>query len=233
MVNRDIEIYMDQLSERPFFMPFSAEDIAKIKDSSIIRQFNKGQMIFYEGDPKNYYYFVLQGLVKIEKVSYDGEHNYIDFITINSFFSYGELFSKDFHRYNGEAEINTTLLMIPTTLFETIVSRDSNLLLMMYKNQSAVLSYQEKRIQLTSVSSATERVELMIALWMLDLGINHEDIVVIPYPLTIIQLSEVAGTTRETAGKVVKWLTDDGKINYSRKKIVIFDVDYFKQLIES
>ena len=55
--------------------------------------------------------------------------------------------------------------------------------------------------------------------------------IVIPYPLTIIQLSEVAGTTRETAGKVVKWLTEDGKIKYSRKKIDILDVEYFSNLI--
>lgn len=231
MVNRDIEIYMDNLSERKFFKPFSAEDIAQIKNASVIRQFNKGQMIFYEGDPKNYYYFVLQGLIKVEKLSYDGEHNYIDFVTINNFFSYNELFGPDEYHYNGEAEINTTLLMIPTNLFESIVSNDKDLLLMMYKNLSDVLSYQEMRVRLTSVSSATERVELMLGLWMLDLGISHEDIVVIPYPLTIIQLSEVAGTTRETAGKVIKWLTDENKLKYGRKKIEIFDVEYFKNLV--
>lgn len=233
MVNRDIEIYMDQLAERPFFKSFSAEDIALIKDASVIRQYNKGQIIFYEDDPKNYHYFVLQGLIKIEKLSYDGDHNYIDFVTSNSFMSYNELFSNDFHRYNGEAEINSTLLMIPRNTFEDIILNDRNLMLMMYRNQSDVLAYQEKRIQLTSVSSATERVELMLGLWMLDLGIVHEDIVVIPYPLTIIQLAEVAGTTRETAGKVIKWLTDDEKINYSRKKIEIYDVDYFKDLLDS
>lgn len=233
MANRDIEIYMDQLHDIQFFKQFSAEDIALIKDASLIRQYSKGQIIFYEGDPKAYHYFVLQGLIKLEKVSYDGEHNYIDFVTHNSFFSYNELFNSDFHHYNGIAEINTTLLMISKEVFENIIANDKKLMLMMYRNQSEVLTYQEKRIQLTSVSSATERVELMLALWMSDLGIVHEDIVVIPYPLTMIQLAEVAGTTRETTGKVIKWLTDDKKINYSRKKIEIFDVEYFQRLVEN
>lgn len=231
MVNRDIEIYMDQLSERPFFKNFSAEDVGQIKNESLIRQYNKGQIIFYEHDPKNYYYFVLQGLIKIEKLSYDGEHNYIDFVTLNSFFSYSELFSESHHQYTGHAETNTTLLMIPTQTFDNIISEAPDLLIKMYRNMADVLRYHEKRIQLTSVSSATERVEFMIALWMFDLGIKNDDMIVIPYPLTIIQLSEVAGTTRETAGKVVKWLTEDGKIKYSRKKIDILDVEYFSNLI--
>lgn len=233
MVNRDFEIYMDQLSDIHFFKQFSAEDIALIKDASLIRQYSKGQVIFYEGDPKAYHFFILQGLMKLEKLSYDGEHNYIDFVTKNSFLSYNELFDSDIHRYNGIAEINSTLLMMPKQTFEDIVSKDLNLMMMMYRNQSEVLTYQEMRIQLTSVSSATERVELMLALWMIDLGIVHEDIIVIPYPLTMIQLAEVAGTTRETTGKVVKWLTDAKKIEYSRKKIEIFDVDYFQRLIEN
>src|SRR5699024_12476042 len=91
MVNRDIEIYMDQLSERPFFKIFSAEDVGQIKNESLIRQYNKGQIIFYEHDPKNYYYFVLQGLIKIEKLSFDGDLYYFVFVDLNSFFFYSDL----------------------------------------------------------------------------------------------------------------------------------------------
>ena len=56
--------------------------------------------------------------------------------------------------------------------------------------------------------------------------------VIIPYTWTIIQLAEVAGTTRETAGKVIKRLTEEERINYGRKQIEILDADYFFELIE-
>ena len=122
--------------------------------------------------------------------------------------------------------------MIPTDILEDILINRNELLVEFYRNLSDDLFFQEKRIQLSTVSSATERVELMIALWMFDLGKRHGDSVIIPYPLTIIQLSEVSGTTRETAGKVVKELTQDKRLEYGRKQIKILDTDYFNCLLD-
>ena len=232
MVNRDIELFMEGLDERPFFKKFSAEAIAQIKNMSIIRQYDKGQMLFYEQDPKNYYYFVLNGLIKLESRSYNGESIYADFITTNDFFPYGEVFGDDVYAASAEAETTAMMLMLPVDEFEAIVRSSPDVLLEMYKELSQVLLYHEKRVQAVTISSATERVEQMLALWTLDMGHMKDQHVIIPYPLTIIQLAEVAGTTRETAGKVIKRLTEEERINYGRKQIEILDADYFFKLIE-
>lgn len=232
MVNRDIELFMEDLAERAFFKKFPNEAIAELKNISIIRQYDKGQMLFYEQDPKTYYYFILNGLIKLEKRSYNDDNVYADFINTNNFFPYGNLFSDEYYPYNAVAEITSTVLMMPVAEFEEIIESNTTLLVEMYKEISQILRFHEKRVQAVTISSATERVEQMLALWMLDMGHMKSTQVIIPYPLTIIQLSEVSGTTRETAGKVVKRLTEEGRLNYERKRIEILDTDYFFKLIE-
>lgn len=232
MVRQDKQKYIKDLAQRPFFQVFDSQDIKQIKDQSILRNYNKNQVVSYEGDHKHYYYFVLQGLIKLERTTYNGNYSYVDFVIENRFVAYGDLFNNDYYSYNIIAETPTRLLMIPTDLFESIISQNSDLLVEFYRSLSDDLFFQEKRIQLAAVSSAKERVELMLALWMLDLGTRQGEAVLIPYPLTIIQLSEVAGTTRETAGKVVKELTQDKRLEYSRKEIKILDTDYFNHLLE-
>nr|WP_243674094.1 helix-turn-helix domain-containing protein [Lentilactobacillus kisonensis] len=45
----------------------------------------------------------------------------------------------------------------------------------------------------------------------------------VPYPMTLVELSKVSGTTRETTSQMVQQLVKENKIQYNRK--------YFKILV--
>lgn len=108
-------------------------------------------------------------------------------------------------------------------------------MLYMYQKMSEILKFQELRLQLTVTSSAYERVQLALAIWIYDLGkeviVNEQKNLVIPYALTINELGESAGTTRETASRVVKDLDNEGKIKFTRKEILIYDIDFFTNFL--
>ncbi|MGX7426251.1 Crp/Fnr family transcriptional regulator [Aerococcus sanguinicola] len=94
-----------------------------------------------------------------------------------------------------------------------------------------VLVFTERRIQMTTISSAKQRVIQTLAIWMYDLGHRMGERIVINYPLTIGELATVSGTTRETAGRVVKALTEEGLIEFTRQEIIYLDLDYFNELL--
>ena len=232
MVNRDIEGYIEQLYTYDFFSRLSIEEANEITASALFHHIPKGQIIFFREDPIIYSYFLFKGLVRLERADQSGEYRYLDYVAEESFFPYGEFFFKDHHIYDAFAATDLDIIFIPKKIIENIIFNNSEQLKYMYQNLASIQYFLEKRVQMTAVSSASIRVVQTLAIWMYDMGKRMGDYMIIPHPLTIMELAIVAGTTRETAGRVVKELNLSGKITFTRQKIIFHDWKYFDNLLE-
>lgn len=141
------------------------------------------------------------------------------------------MFDESGYTSSAYAVNDVDLLLIPRQLLNDILKENNDQLLYMTKEMSRTLRFLEHRVQATAISSASERVIQNLAIWMIDLGKEKDNEIIISYPLTINELAQVAGTTRETAGRTVKNLTEANRINFSRKRIRYIDPDYFFALL--
>lgn len=227
MVNRDFEAYMENLGQEAFFENFTPQELLKIKDQSVIHQYGKGQIIYFQNDPKYYAYFLLKGCVRIERTDDEDAFVFIDYIKEKEFFSYNSILTFDRYIDNAYSVTDIDLLHIPVHLIKEVAYNNDSQILYMYKKLSEIQIFQESRIQQTAISSAVDRVIRTLSFWMFYLGQKIGGQIVIPYPITINELALVAGTSRETAGRVVKKLSVNGCIKFSRKKIIFLDEAYF------
>lgn len=227
MVNRDVEFYFETLHTKPFFERFTADEMHQIRSQSVVHQYRKGQILFFQADPRIYSFYLLKGLIRLEKTDYSGEYTYLDYIKADTFFPYGGLFGDSTYTHSAYSGTDIDLLLIPNQLLKQILAHNNEQLMYMYTKIAENLKFQESRIQQTAISSATERVIQTLALWMHDMVVASEDKIVIPYPLTINELASAAGTTRETAGKVVRDLASDGKIDFNRRNIQFLKKEAF------
>lgn len=231
-MNRDLEFYMEYMQNEPFFANFTPEELNQIENNAVIHQYRKGQILFFQSDPKIYSYYLLKGLVKLERSDISGEHVYVDYISSHTFFPYSSVFSEEEQLYNCYAATDIDILMIPNEAFEKILKNNTQQILFMFKRVAETIAFLEKRIQVTAISSATERVEHMLGLWKYDMARPATEGSIIHYPLTINELATAAGTTRETAGKVVRDLTEEGRIKFTRKAIYFYDEAFFDEMME-
>ncbi|PKY92720.1 Crp/Fnr family transcriptional regulator [Facklamia hominis] len=232
MVNRDLERYVEQLEDYEFFSRLTLEQANQITSSALFHHISKGQYIFFREDPIIYFYFNFKGLVRLEREDASGDYRYLDYVGEESFFPYAEFMNRSEHIYDAIAVTDVDLFYIPKKLMEDIVRSNSEQLAYVYSNLTDIQYYLEKRVQMTAIPSATMRVIQTLAIWMYDMGKFMPDHVIIPHPLTIMELASVAGTTRETAGKVVKELREEGKLDFTRQNIIYKDWKYFSKLLE-
>ncbi|WP_018659508.1 Crp/Fnr family transcriptional regulator [Allofustis seminis] len=230
-MNRDVDLYMEEIARYDFFKRFSQAQLNQIISQSIYHQYEKNQVLFFHGDPARDYFFLLKGAIRLEKSDASGEYLFQDYIKEGTFFPYSLMFNERTYPYTGYSLTPVDLMLIPKDLLEKNVVDNQAQLLYMYQEMAEVLEFQEKRLQFTTNSSAYNRVIVSLAIWVRDMSrpmiVEDRTLKVIPYPLTINELAITAGTTRETAGKVVRDLTEENLIDFSRKKIVIYDEDYF------
>lgn len=234
-MNRDVDLYLEEIADHDFFKRFSQDQLNRLLTHSIFHQYEKGQVLFFEGDPARDCFYLLKGAIRVEKTDRSGEYVYQDYISDKSFLPYQIVLSEERYPYSGHTLTSVDLMLIPKVLLESLIVENMAQTLYIYQQMAKNLKYQEKRLQMTVNSSAYNRVVSVIALWMYDMGrpmkINGGTFTVVPYPLTINELSVSAGTTRETAGKVVRDLTDEGKLEFTRKRIIYYDKEYFSDLL--
>lgn len=230
-MNRDIDMYMERIGQYEFFKRFSKNQLNQIIMNSIFHQFEKNQVLFFHGDPARDCFFLLKGAIRLEKTDASGEYLYQDYVKEETFFPYSMMFTDRSYPFSGYSLTPVDLMLIPKNMLEANIVDNTAQLLYMYKEMGDVLEFQEKRLQLTTNSSAYDRVIVSLALWVQDMSkpmiIDGKKRKVIPYPLTINELALTAGTTRETAGKVVRDLADEGLLDFSRKQVIVYDEDYF------
>ncbi|MCZ0718112.1 Crp/Fnr family transcriptional regulator [Aerococcus kribbianus] len=232
MVNRDLEFYMEYMQNEEFFIHFSPEELNEIENNAVIHQYRKGQILFFQSDPKIFVYYLLKGLVKLERSDSSGDLLYVDYVSSHSFFPYTSLYNDEGYMYNCYAATDIDILLIPIKLMEKLIRNNPDQMLYMFKKTAQTVTFLEKRIQVTAISSAKERVEHMLGLWKYDMARPVAEGEIIQYPLTINELAIVSGTTRETAGKVVRDLTQEGKLKFTRKAIYYYNLDFFNMMIE-
>lgn len=227
-MNRDIEEYYEDLMLHQFFKRLTPDELREVKDRSVVHQYRKGQIIYFQDDPKQYSFFVLKGFIRLERTDVEDTYIYIDYVQEREFFSYSSVLTFDRYTHSAYTVTDTDLMLIPMDVIINILKNNSKQLFFMYGKLSQIQVYQEARIQQTAISSAVDRVIQSLSLWMFDMGRVIGGEMTIPYPLTIYELSLVAGTTRETAGRVVKDLTKEGRVKFTRKQVIFYDEDYFK-----
>ncbi|WP_373737123.1 Crp/Fnr family transcriptional regulator, partial [Jeotgalibaca porci] len=158
MVNRDVELYVSNIQEEEFFRRFSSEEILKITSESLFHQYQKGQIIFFQEDPNRYAYYLFKGLIKLEKMDETGEFAYVDYISDHTFFPYGEVLRDKTYTYTGYAQTDIDLMLIPQHVISDLVRENSEQLIYMYQQTTKVIRFLERRIQMTTIPNATQKV---------------------------------------------------------------------------
>ncbi|MGR5984157.1 Crp/Fnr family transcriptional regulator [Bacillus cytotoxicus] len=193
------------------------------------RTYKKGQFLFLEGDSRERIYLMLDGFVKLERVNQSGNLLYEDYVKRYSIFPYSGMFTDKGYSYTAEAITDVDVYYIPTVIFEDMVKANRTQLMHIVQQLSSILKLNENRVQNITIPNAQDRVIQTLNYLMHDLGEPNGEEIVIPCPLTTIEISKISGTSRETVSGVLKQLKNDRIVTVLGKKITIHNPTYFEE----
>ncbi len=222
----DYEVYRDKLRHRSEFSPLNDADLDRVINAATIKTFHRGQVLFDQGDPRNAYYYLINGVVKTFHWNEDGEEQLYLYIRPHKAFPYIGLFQDDAYAYSVETMTEVKIAVIPMTLYEELLRANPEMMVNAIQEMSAIINTTERQLQRMVTTSAKCRVWNAIGFLGQQIGEEQEDgSILVPYPMTLIELSKVSGTTRETTSLMVQQLVSEKKVQYNRKYFRILDVD--------
>jgi len=205
------------------FKDLEEEDLKEIEPYLRASSFSRKEVIFAEGDPPDYLYFVMKGKVKITKLSQEGKEIIIEIISPFDFFG-GVAVMRGFpYPANAVAMEKTDILKVSRKDLLRILDRFPSLMYCMTMN----LGDRMRGAHETLKNIALERVEARIVSLLLklaeNLGKQTDEGVLIDMRLSRQDIADMVGTTVETAIRTMTRFRKSGLIREVDGRVLITD----------
>jgi len=218
------------LKKSKFFAPISEVTRKEIARLFTEEKFNRDDYIFFEGDKPEWLFIVKEGKVKLVKHSDTGKDVILQVFAPGEMFGETALFDHQPYLASAQAMEPTVILKLSRQDFLRFFGRHPFVATEMIMQ----LGRQLQEAHATIKSLAVDRVEQRIANILLKLadklGINEEEGVLLNISLTRQDLADMAGTTVETAIRVMSRFTKNKVIKSQGGKILILNLRSLREI---
>lgn len=219
----------------PFFQNVSDNIISALSLKVKTATYIKGEIIFSESDESKAIYFVKSGTVKIKKVNHNGKELVVCIKRPGNLFAEVSVFSPAGSTYPGTAQTlaDTEVLYLLASDIEELMGTDPAFSIEMIRFMAGQLhSFSNILADVALLDVYTKTVKTIERLAN-DFGKRIKCGVKIELPLTIQELANIVGSTRESVNRVIVKLKDQGSITFDDKTIVITNrCDFCKRFAE-
>ena len=209
------------LAESILFSGLSDDDLSQVADIAHLKTFNRGKTIFFEGDEGNGFYMVVDGRVKIFKMSFDGKEQILHIFGPGEPFGEVPVFHGKPFPANALTLITTTLLFFPRKEFVDLVAANPSLAL----NMLAMLSLRLRRFTSQIESLSLKEVPGRLAAYLMYLAEEQGSVNKVTLDIPKGQLASLLGTIPETLSRIFAKMTDEGLIRVEGRTIYIEDFE--------
>jgi CRP/FNR family transcriptional regulator len=203
------------------------DPLAHLPCSSIL-EYKKGQSIYSQDQPSASIYLVIEGKVKVSRMSDDGHQVILDIYQADEFFGESALLGLPRRVEQACAMENTRLMSWTSAEIEDILTKRPRLsvaLLQLLAQRTMEFGH---RIESFSVDNIARRLARSLIRFSERLGTPEQDGSVRLAPFTHELLSQYVGTSREIVTHYMNQFRREGYVRYSRKGIVLYH-DAFKE----
>ena len=211
------------LAPLPPFSHLERSQIRTILDQASSERHDEGVSVFTEGDVADRFFLLLDGTIRVVKITPDGDQVTSLHIPSGQLFGIAQALGRTTYPATAVSASEVLTLSWPTSLWQTFVVDYPGFATETYKTVGARVSEMNTRI----VEMSTQHVEQRVARALLRLvnqsGRNTPEGIEISFPITRQDVSEMTGTTLHTVSRLLSAWEKDGLVASKRKKIIICD----------
>lgn len=208
------------------FRELNAEHKKKILDISIEKSYDKCQTIFVEGDESNGFYLVIDGQVKIFKMSSDGKEKILHIFGFGEPFGEVAMFSGTRFPASAETTMEGRMAFFPKVTFIQLIKDHPSLAMSMM----AVLSTRLKQFTAQIEELTLKDVPSRLAGYLLYLQEEQKSTTRVSLSITKGQLASLLGTIPETLSRMMAKMSGQNLINVQGRDILILNQNGLEEL---
>ena len=224
---------IDLLRSVSLFWDLSDKELGYISDKMVSRTFDSGSYIFLEDSNGEQCFFVVEGSVKVTRLSKDGKEVILAMMGLGDFFGEMSLLDGRSRSANIIALEKTEVLTLNREDFLEVLQNYPNISIQLIKEMALRLRKSDRHIVSLSLSDAEKRIALCIIRFADEKGtIKNGRVNIKKIPIQQ-DIANMAGTSRETVSRAMKILEDESFITRDGKNLTILDYKKFIKEFDS
>jgi CRP/FNR family transcriptional regulator len=213
----------DDLLRVPLLRRLGAEDRGRLAEVALLRRWPRGGHLFHEGDPSDCFLVLVEGRVKVFKVTPAGRHLILEIFGPGDPIGSVAVYAERPYPATAEALEDTEAVAIPRADFFALLDSRPTLV------RGLLMALTHRLVELTTrlAELTGGRVESRIARLLLklagDLGRPGDGGTFIPLSLSRQELADLIGTTIETCIRVMSRFGKEGVVRTDRDGFTVLD----------
>ncbi len=218
------------LSHMPPFKNLDRTAIRAILDQASSRHLDAGTTVFEEGANADRFFILLDGYVRVLRLTADGEQVILLHIPPGQLFGIAVALGRTTYPATAVTAADAIVLSWPSAIFGHFKSSYPEFATATYDTIGLRLADRNDRL----ISLATQRVEQRVASVLVQLSNQNSRAVAegaeIPFPLSRQDLSEMTATTLHTVSRLLSAWEKEGIIRSRRKRITVLSAENLERI---
>ncbi|RMH64848.1 MAG: Crp/Fnr family transcriptional regulator [Calditrichaeota bacterium] len=220
---------IDILKSIPLFSELNEKQLEEISRHCIRQIYKKDNMVLIEEEIGSTMFVILDGRVKISRISDEGREVILSILCDGDFFGEMAILDGQTRSANAVTLEDTEMLIIRRENFLEMLYDYPQIAINLLKELAHRLRRSDSQIKSLSLQNALGRVASTILRIADDSGIIKQGKVEISHLPPQQDLANMAGTSRETISRVIKSLSQLGYVKKEGSKLIILEYDRFRQ----
>ncbi len=216
------------MGQSKLFKGLSEDELRQLERISEPRQFDKGQTLFQEGTEGVGFFVVVQGQIKVFKMSFDGREQILHILGPGDPLGEVPVFAGQTFPANAQALSAASLYFFPRQKLIDLYRESPSLAM----NMLAVLSRRLREFTVLIENLSLKEIPQRLATYLLHQQAQKPVSARVKLGVTKGVLSNILGTSQETLSRVLGKLSQEGLIEVQGKEITLLDPDRLRELAE-
>jgi len=225
----DVDCIMDKkkiIARCPLFSGLEDAQLDELSAIALIKQYQRGETVFFEGDRAEGFYLVGEGRVKIFKMSPEGKEQILHIFGPGEPFGEVPVFHGQPFPANSMTLTQAKLLFFPRGPFVSLVTDNPSMAL----NMLAMLSLRLRRFATQIENLSLKEVPGRLASYLVYLSEEQDNEKMVELDIPKGQLASLLGTIPETLSRILGKMSEEGLIRVEGKRIHLLDYERLQNM---
>lgn len=203
------------------FSPLGRDEMAALAPAFFRRDVRRGEEIFDQDDPSTELFLILSGRVRIVRKGEDGKEATLAILQQGDFFGEISIFTGEPRSAAARAAEETELLVLEREHFLKAINASPHIGLAIIEELSQRLLEADRTIASLLWDNAYRKIILTLKRLAQTEGVARGDATVVKRRVTHQEVADMAGTSRETASRILAFLKKSGAVVPSGRNVII------------
>jgi CRP-like cAMP-binding protein len=205
-------------------------EIAHISGSKVSQQYQRGQVIYQEGNSPAGLYCINQGKVKVSKQNSEGKEQIVKLRKEGDVLGFQALTATSNHCSSAVALTDCVVCMIPRSDFFSVIAQNSQFSHALMHLLSAALGESEKNMLHIAYKPVRGRLaEALVRLYHFFQPATPD---LFSIPISREDLAALMSTAKETASRLLSDFRDEGLVATRGSRITVLDLEKLQKISE-